>query len=66
MGSHESSCCSSLLIPAKICSVNVGAAIVDDYVIGPYAILDRLGGAHYANFLEDTVPVFLEEHAVSA
>jgi hypothetical protein len=48
----------ALLIPAKICSVNFW---VSDYVIGPHAILNLLGRAHYADFLEQTVPLFLED-----
>jgi hypothetical protein len=31
-------------------NVNICAGIVGDFVIGPYVIHDRFGGAHYADF----------------
>jgi hypothetical protein len=38
-------------------SVNIWAANVDDYVIGPCIIQDHLGGQHNKAFLEETLPV---------
>jgi hypothetical protein len=34
---------------------------VDDYVIGPYVIQDRLGGANQGDFLEETLPILLKD-----
>jgi hypothetical protein len=39
---------------------NVWAGIVDDYVIGPFVIHDRLSGVQYTDFLEETLLLLLE------
>ncbi|KOC66835.1 Histone-lysine N-methyltransferase SETMAR [Habropoda laboriosa] len=42
-------------------SINVWAGICDDFVVGPYILLDRLDGTIYNNFLENVLPGLLEE-----
>jgi hypothetical protein len=34
--------------------------IVDDHLIGPYVIEDRIGGAKYLSFLRETLPILME------
>jgi len=41
-------------------SVNVWAGIVDDYLIGPYLLPERLTGPIYRRFLEEVLPELLE------
>jgi hypothetical protein len=41
--------------------VNFWTGIVNDYIIGPCVIRDRLDGAPYANFLQEMLPVLLED-----
>lgn len=42
-------------------SINVWAGIIDQYLIGPYVLPNRLNGPGYLHFLEDILPVLLEE-----
>lgn len=42
-------------------SINVWAGIIGDYIIGPYQLPQRLTGDMYRQFLEETLPVLLEE-----
>lgn len=42
-------------------SVNVWAGIVDDYLIGPFFLPRRLNGENYRHFLENDLPVLLED-----
>jgi hypothetical protein len=62
MGNTESSCYSSLVISENI-SANVWAGTADGYVIGSYTAQDRLGGARHDDFLEETLPVTLNDMA---
>ena len=41
-------------------SVNIWAAIVKDHLIGPQILAERLNGAMYLNFLQNTLPELLE------
>lgn len=40
--------------------INVWAGIIDHYLIGPVVIPDRLNGDNYLNFLQNTLPILLE------
>lgn len=40
--------------------LNIWAGIIDRYLIGPIVIPDRLDGNIYLNFLQDTLPMLLE------
>ncbi|KAG5894514.1 hypothetical protein JTB14_026897 [Gonioctena quinquepunctata] len=42
-------------------SVYVWLGVLDDHLIGPYFLLHRLTGDSYPNFLQEEVPVLLEE-----
>lgn len=42
-------------------SVNVWAGIIDDYLIGPYFLPQRLNGETYCHFLINELPALLEE-----
>jgi hypothetical protein len=42
-------------------SVNVWAEIVDVRLIGPYVIEYRIDGAQYLNFLQETLPSFMDD-----
>jgi hypothetical protein len=42
-------------------SVNVWAGIVDDHLIGPYVIEDRIGGAKYLSFLQETLLILMDD-----
>lgn len=42
-------------------SVNVWCGIVHDHIIGPHIFPDRLTGHLYREFLEDTLPLLLED-----
>jgi hypothetical protein len=45
-------------------SVNVRAGIVDR-LIGPYVIEDRIGGAKNLNFLQETLPILMDDFPLS-
>jgi hypothetical protein len=40
---------------------NICARIIDDYIIRPCIIENHLSGVHYTDFVEDTLPVLLED-----
>jgi hypothetical protein len=42
-------------------SVSVWAGIVDYHLIGPYVIEDRISGAQYLNFLQETLPILTDD-----
>lgn len=42
-------------------SINVWAGIIGDSLIGPYILPNRLNGAAYRNFLENTLPNLIED-----
>lgn len=42
-------------------SINVWAGIIGEYIIGPYQLPNRLTGEVFTQFLEETLPVLLEE-----
>jgi hypothetical protein len=42
-------------------SVNVWAGIVDDHLTGPYVIENRIGGAQYLDFLQETLPILMDD-----
>lgn len=42
-------------------SINVWAAIIDNYLIGPFRLPNRLTGALYRNFLENDLNTLLED-----
>lgn len=42
-------------------SVNVWVGIVDNYLIGPFFLPERLNGHNYRRFLEEDLPILLEE-----
>ena len=42
-------------------NVNIWDGIVGDYLLGPVIIPDRLNGAAYLEFLQNTLPLFMEE-----
>ncbi|XP_026828179.1 uncharacterized protein LOC113562590 [Ooceraea biroi] len=42
-------------------SVNVWAGIIDNNLIGPYIMEDRINGARYLNFLDNKIHILLED-----
>lgn len=42
-------------------SLNVWAGIIGDYLIGPFFLPGRLNGRNYRRFLEDNLPILLED-----
>lgn len=42
-------------------SVNVWIGIIGDYLIGPFFLPERLNGESYRRFLEDILPILLED-----
>jgi hypothetical protein len=34
---------------------------VDDHLIGPHVIEDCIGGAQYLNFLQETLPILMDD-----
>jgi hypothetical protein len=40
---------------------SVWVGIVDDRLIGPYVIEDRIGCAHYLNFLQETLHILMDD-----
>jgi hypothetical protein len=58
MSTGDFSCCSKLLISAKIQRQCLGRK-VDDYIIGPYVIANRLGGMQYFDILQTTLLLLL-------
>lgn len=42
-------------------SVNLWAGIIDNHLIGPYLLPPRLNGVHYLAFLQNVLPVLLED-----
>jgi hypothetical protein len=41
-------------------SVDVWAGIVDDHLTGPY-VIDRIDGAQYLNFLQESLPILMDD-----
>ncbi|XP_066261268.1 uncharacterized protein [Euwallacea similis] len=41
--------------------INVWAGIVDNFIVGPVILPDRLNGENYLNFLKNTMPELLED-----
>ena len=42
-------------------NVNIWGVILGDYLLGPVIIPDRLNGATYLKFLQNTLPLLIEE-----
>ena len=42
-------------------NVNISGRILGDYLPGPVIISDRLNGAAYLEFLQNTLPLLMEE-----
>jgi len=42
-------------------SVNVWCGVIDNYLIGPAVLLNRLTGRMYVDFLQNELPLLLEE-----
>ncbi|KAJ4429865.1 hypothetical protein ANN_22069 [Periplaneta americana] len=42
-------------------SLNMWAGIIDDRLVGPHVLVNRLTGQAYTNFLENTIPHVLED-----
>jgi hypothetical protein len=42
-------------------NVNVWSGIVDDHLIGPYVTEDGIGGAQCLNFLQETLPILMND-----
>ncbi|KAJ4440420.1 hypothetical protein ANN_08561 [Periplaneta americana] len=42
-------------------SLNMWASIIDDRLVGPHVLVNRLTGQAYTNFLENTIPHVLED-----
>ncbi|GFX67549.1 transposable element Tcb1 transposase [Trichonephila clavipes] len=43
------------------CSINMGAAIVGDCLLGPYILPERLNGSAYLTFLQEVLPEMLND-----